>query len=117
MRATIKLKLAATFAIITVLTAIMAWLGGSNLGSLDASMTPMIQGPMRLNEIVSDMQIDLLQLLRAEKNMIMSDTQEAIARYDAELLQQRAQFLEHMEKYQSGASARGKEILSTMHTP
>jgi methyl-accepting chemotaxis protein len=117
MRATIKLKLAATFATITVLAAAMAWLGINSLGSLNAAMEDVIHGPVERQRMAEELYLDLLQILRAEKNMIMADNEDMSARYDAELLRQRTEFISRRDKLETIATPEDKEKLAALTSP
>jgi methyl-accepting chemotaxis protein len=89
MRATIKMKLGATFAlIVTLLLAIVA-VSVIRMGSLNATTEAMIAGPVtrldrseRLNERIS-------YALRMEKNMALTDSAELTAKFDVELMKAR----------------------------
>jgi methyl-accepting chemotaxis protein len=115
MRATIKLKLALTFAVIILLAAAMAGLGISSLASLNTSMDDLIKGPVRRVQMAGDLNTQLLMIVRAEKNMIMATAADSIGRYDAEILKERAEFLTRVDKLTSIASAEGKQKLATMN--
>jgi methyl-accepting chemotaxis protein len=117
MRATIKLKLALTFTVIILLAGAMAWLGISSLGSLNTSMENLLKGPVERNQMIGDMEVDLLQILRAEKNLILADAAADTAAYDAELIKYRAKFADGLQKYESVASAEGKKRIAAIHTP
>ena len=71
MRMTIKLKLAATFAAIILLAGSMAGLGISSLASLNSGMRDMLDGPVQRALIEYQLQTEALQVLRAEKNMML----------------------------------------------
>src|SRR3712207_4228973 len=115
MRLTIKLKLAATFAVVVVLSGVMAWLGINSLNSLETAIENMLAGPVEQTQVANDMETDMLQILRLEKSMIMTDAQEQIARHDADLVKYRAHFVERLQKYESTASADGKQVMSAIH--
>jgi methyl-accepting chemotaxis protein len=117
MRATIKLKLALTFTVIILLAGAMAWLGISSLASLNTSMENLLKGPVERNQMIGDMEVDLLQILRAEKNLILADAAADTAAYDAELIKYRAKFADGLQKYESVASAEGKKRIAPIHTP
>ncbi len=117
MRATIKLKLTAILSVIIVLAGAMAWLGISRLGALDTSMEDVLQGPVKLNQVITDMQADLLQALRAEKNEILAETPEKAKQYDTELAKFRGQFTARLAKYESMASPEGKRLIAPIHEP
>jgi methyl-accepting chemotaxis protein len=114
MRITIKLKLATTFAVIVFLAMVMAWLGTSNLASLDASLNDLIRGPAQRQRLVGEVDSAALRIVRAEKNLIMADTPEQVARFDGELSTERAQFTGLVDKLQNIASAEGKKKLATL---
>jgi methyl-accepting chemotaxis protein len=56
-----------------------------------------------------ELQIDMLQVLRAEKNMLLAEAPDQVAKYDAEELAARAQFVAHMDKVLAIASEEGKK--------
>ncbi len=108
MRITIKLKLALTFATIIALSAGTAALGITSLASLDNSLHGMAQGPALRLQLAQDVFIDLLQVVRGEKNLLLAKTPEAIATYNTDAVQARQAFVTHLDAGQSAASAEGK---------
>jgi methyl-accepting chemotaxis protein len=114
---TIKLKLAATFAAIILLAGSMAWLGISGLASLNSGMRDMLDGPVQRALIEYELQTDALQVLRAEKNIMLYESAEHIAKFDANLLQARAQFMQHYDKVYAIGSVEGKKKISTLNAP
>ncbi len=81
MRFTIKLKLAFAFTAIILLSGITAGLGISSLGSLDSSMRAMVAGPAERLQIAQDMFIDLLQMVRWQKNLLMANSNDDVAAF------------------------------------
>lgn len=75
MRVTIKARLGLAFGAAILLASGMAWLGIANLASLDATMDEMIRGPMQRGDDAQIAEVDLLQIIRAEKNIYMSYSQ------------------------------------------
>ena len=67
MRATIKLKLAANFTILTALAAMLAWLGISGLGSLNATLDGLISGPVKRMQSADDLRTAVLDILPSRK--------------------------------------------------
>jgi methyl-accepting chemotaxis protein len=114
MRITIKLKLAATFTVIVCLAMVMAWLGISNLGALDVSLNDLISGPAQRQRFVGEIDSAALRIVRAEKNLIMADTPEQVARSEGEMGAGRAQFTALVDKLQNIASVEGKKKLATL---
>jgi methyl-accepting chemotaxis protein len=82
MRITIKLKLGIAFAAVIALSALTAGLGIASLGTLDTTMRAMVAGPATQLQTAQDMFIELLQMIRWEKNILMATTADDIALYD-----------------------------------
>jgi hypothetical protein len=92
MRLTIRLKLGLTFAAIIALSALTAILGISKLGLLDRSMRDLVAGPVANLQVSEELFINLLQVVRWEKNLILSSTPDDIAFYDKNIQQSRLDF-------------------------
>ncbi len=108
MRATIKLKLGLSFAAVIVLSAITAGIGITSLGSLDTTIGEMVQGPVQRLQLVEEVSTDLLQAIRAQKNLILASTKEEIERYDRQITEIRPQVTERLDKGEALASVEGK---------
>jgi len=117
MRATIKLKLASTFTVIILLASAMAWIGISSLGALNTSMDDMLKGPVQRVQMAGDLYTNMLMVVRAVKDLIMADTPESIARDDAEIVKERAQFIDRLNKWLSIATPEGKQRLAALNVP
>src|SRR6266568_2710492 len=115
MRFTIKLKLASTFAVIIVLAGAMAWFGISSLGSLNTTMGDLLQGPVQRALIEHQLENDMLQILRAEKNMLLADTPNEIAKYDAEELAARSQFVARLDKVVAIGTTEGRKRIAVLN--
>src|SRR6185295_4769812 len=99
MRCTVKLKLGLTFGTVIVLSAITAWLGISNLASLDATMEGVLAGPVERIQLAQDLNNILLSAIRAEKNLILAGTNlDDRARQDAEMIKVREIFSAQVDK-------------------
>ncbi len=108
MRLTIKLKLAAAFTAIIILSSITAWLGISNLKSMDDLVDSLLSGPVARMEMTLDLEGDVQSLERTEKNLILSTTKDEAERYAAEMAKQRQDILTRIEKAGSTASSEAK---------
>jgi methyl-accepting chemotaxis protein len=117
MRFTIKLKLAATLSVIILLTGVMAWLGISNLGSLNRAISDVISGPAKLVQMSGATESNVLRIVRAEKNMLLADTPDEIAKLNAEITQLRTQLLGRVEKLQAVARGEIKQKVATLAGP
>ena len=114
MRFTIKLKLAVTFTVIILLAGGMAWVGVNGLGSLNTSLDNLIKGPVARVELGGELERAMLRTIRAEKNLVLSDTPEQIRTYDGNLSRERAGFTSQLEKLESIASTEGKHKLAAV---
>ncbi|HML27843.1 MAG TPA: MCP four helix bundle domain-containing protein, partial [Hyphomicrobium sp.] len=81
MRFTIKTKLAATFAVLTILSCVMAGLSIINLSSLNSAITVMLAGPVRVTQLVGDLQNALNTMARDEKNAALTTDPALIAEF------------------------------------
>lgn len=72
MRFTIKTKLASTFAVLTILSCVMAGLSIYNLSSLNSAVTDLIAGPVRETQLIGDLQNAFNAIARSEKNAAMA---------------------------------------------
>src|SRR5882724_1702581 len=108
MRFTIKLKLGLTFATIVVLSTVTAVLGVSSLASLDSNLQSLVQGPVERQRLALELNNSLLAMVRAEKNLVLSETKEEIDRSDAEIGSLRQEFLSKIDKVEAIATAEGR---------
>src|ERR1700712_5840371 len=92
MRLTIKLKLGLTFAAIVALSVATAIFALVSLRSLNTTMENMVKGPVQGLQWSEELFIDLIQVVRADKNMILANTPEQIDKYDRENLASRQHF-------------------------
>ncbi len=72
MRATIKVKLASTFAIVLLLLAVVVGVGVSKINSLNVMIGQIIDGPAQRIKLSLIADGDVGRAIRAEKNMLMS---------------------------------------------
>ncbi|MFV3126202.1 methyl-accepting chemotaxis protein [Niveispirillum sp. KHB5.9] len=108
MRMTIKLKLGLTFAVIILLSTITAGMGISGLASLNGSLQKLVDGPAQRLQLAEELFIDVLQVIRAQKNMILAATPDQVEHFDRIIVQNRQKLNEGMEKALSLASAEGR---------
>ncbi|HUI95539.1 MAG TPA: methyl-accepting chemotaxis protein [Xanthobacteraceae bacterium] len=101
MRFTVKLKLGLAFGLITVLAGAMAWLSLQGLARVDAALEDIVNGQAVKQDLAQDLTINLLRIVRAEKNMVLADTAEQAERFDAEIVTLRRDFLATRDKVAS----------------
>lgn len=89
MRATIKLKLAAAFALIIAMLAATTALSISNISTLNQAVTRLVEGPAQQMRLSQSVMVEFLNQIRAEKNMILAKNPEEIARFEEILVRHR----------------------------
>ncbi len=85
MRFTIKWKLGLAFATIIILMLAAAGFGINGVSSMNQSFTGLIQGPVEKLQVARDMRFITMQIVRDEKNVILSDDPKIMQQYDTEL--------------------------------
>ncbi|MBD8677673.1 methyl-accepting chemotaxis protein [Sphingomonas sp. CFBP 13720] len=90
MRATIKMKLGATFAILVLMLVAVVGLSVSRMGSLNAALTGVVEGPARRLNIAQTLDGDAGRVVRNEKNILMTDDPVQNAEFKARMSKQRA---------------------------
>ena len=114
MRLTIKLKLGVAFAAVIVLSMITAWVGIANLASLSETLDRVVQGPTQRVILSQELSEQLLAIVRAEKNLNLSDTGDQAAGFAAELDRLRPDFVARLESAEATASAEGRPLWDTV---
>jgi len=110
MRITVKTKLGLAFALVIILSAITAWLGISNLSSLNATLDRVVQGPAQRVIASQELSEQLLAIVRAEKNLNLSNTSEDTESFLTELATLRPAFTTRIEQEEATASTEGKPL-------
>jgi methyl-accepting chemotaxis protein len=115
MRFTIKLKLALTFAVIILLSSITAWLGISNLSTVNESLAQLVEGPMKRVELAEHSSIQLMRLVRDEKNLTLLASKDDASRYDAEVAKPRQALLADLQAAETTAKPQRKPLWAAAH--
>ena len=108
MRITIKLKLGLAFGLIITLLLVATVFSVMSLGSINASMTGVLSGPVAKEQTVSELNIILLDMVRAEKNLMLSSAAADNQKYNDEALHYRAAFQDLLDKTEAVATAEGR---------
>ncbi|MBK1662926.1 methyl-accepting chemotaxis protein [Rhodospirillum rubrum] len=108
MRITIKLKLGLTFAIIIALSMATAGLGITSLASLEANLRGLVEGPAHRLQTAEKLLVDILQVIRAEKNMILSLSPQEAAQHEKTILGLRPQIANTLDQAVSVATTEGR---------
>ncbi len=90
MRVTIKLKLGLAFAAVLLLSGITALYGIHSLASLDGTLVDLIEGPVERLQTAQEAFSDMLLVVRAEKNMVLTSSKEQIDQHDRDIAGLRA---------------------------
>jgi methyl-accepting chemotaxis protein len=107
------MKLGLAFATVILLSAMIAGLGVTSLASLNTTMDDVLSMPVERARLAQEMNLDLVLAVRAEKNLLLeSANSDAKARYDAELLQQRAALSAALDRVEALSTPGGKVILA-----
>jgi methyl-accepting chemotaxis protein len=116
MRLTIKLKLGLAFGLIILLLLGATGYGVASLGSMNATMTGLIAGPVARMKLAQNVRGQLLQIVRSEKNIVMETDPEKMKVFDAELEKGRANFEGMLEEGDRISSAEGKAKYAELKT-
>ena len=112
MRATIKLKLGVTFLVVILLSAISAAFAISGLGSLRDSVDEIVDGAAQEVALSQDAAINLLSLVRAEKNLIMANNPSQVQEYDDQIQKLRQEGVQIHEKLAAVTEGEAKAKLA-----
>jgi methyl-accepting chemotaxis protein len=80
MRLTIKMKLMLAFALMVIMLLATAGIGLMSAGSLKQTLADIISGPAKRLELAQEANVRMLEAIRAQKNIIVSTTQEDMTR-------------------------------------
>nr|WP_241003991.1 methyl-accepting chemotaxis protein [Magnetospirillum aberrantis] len=105
----VKLKLALSFGLILVLSAVAAFIGVNSLNQLDQTAQGLVNGPAKRQSIVQDLNTTFVAVVKAEKNMMLAATEEDIERYDKEVLALRDEVRNLRDEYRGVASEDGRK--------
>ncbi|WP_324132952.1 HAMP domain-containing methyl-accepting chemotaxis protein [Bosea sp. (in: a-proteobacteria)] len=114
MRLTIKAKLAATFGVVIALSTAAGGLAYWKLGALAESQNEIIQQSKRV-EALDELNSRMLQEIRAEKNALLSKTDQDVARFIAENATLRAETEKLHGELHHLASPTGRKLLDEAH--
>ena len=108
MRLTIKLQLAAAFGLLILLLVGGNLFAMRELNSAQDSLESVLAAPVKRMELAQEINIHLLNVVRAEKNMVLSDNVAEIREFEASIQKEKAIIEGLLDKAKSLASAEGK---------
>jgi methyl-accepting chemotaxis protein len=109
MRFTIKLKLALAFGLVILLLVGAAGYGIVGLSTMNGTMAAMVKGPVARVILAGNIRAQLLEIVRAEKNIILEDDLAKMKVYDARITQGRAAFESMLDQGDGLSSAEGRQ--------
>ena len=109
MRMTIKLKLVLTFAVVLVLSTATALLGIQKLAALDDALVAMVQGPVQKMHLAQVLYSDLMTVSRSEKSLLLADTKEQTAQYEARIAKEQQVLTADRAKLEALTTGEGKK--------
>lgn len=110
MRATIKMKLGATFAILVVMLLAVVGVGITSLSSLNVELQNLVSGPVARMQNAQTIDSKISLVIRAEKNLAMSTTDETNREFDAAIMKNRGEVSALIATGVTEASEKGKPI-------
>ena len=111
MRFTIKARLAVAFAAVLLLAAISAYLGISSLAVTNERLDATVQGPVERTKLALELQINLLDLTRNEKNLLLAQEDGRIKTFSDRIKSIRGKIFENLEHYSGLATDAGRKKL------
>jgi len=108
MRLTIKLQLALAFGFIILLLVAGNLFGLNSLSKSNQEMDAMIKGPTARLEAAQQLNIHLLNMVRAEKNMILVGSTDEVRKLEASFDKERQAFETLLENAKGMATAEGR---------
>ncbi|WP_165188996.1 methyl-accepting chemotaxis protein [Caulobacter soli] len=108
MRFTIKLQLGLAFGLIIALLLVVTSFGITSLGSTNRDMNAMVDGPAVRLAAAQQLNIHMLNVVRAEKNMVLVNSVEDVKSYETTINKEQAAFQALLTKAESLSTAEGK---------
>jgi len=108
MRFTIKLQLGLAFGVIIALLLMATVFGISSLSTTNRDMNAMVDGPAVRLEAAQQLNIHMLNVVRAEKNMVLVDTSEEVRTLEDSIEKEKRAFEALLTKTEGMATAEGR---------
>jgi methyl-accepting chemotaxis protein len=110
MRATIKMKLGVTFGLLIVMLLVVVLLATSRLSLLNEAISNVINGPAARLETAMSLDSEVGGVLRAEKNLVLTDDPQLLQEFDAANTRSRDTVEKLLHDGEATASPEGKPI-------
>jgi len=116
MKLSIKLKLAMAFGLVIILSAIAGGFAYVQIERLDNTLDELVNIKAKRGVISVEMKSSVLNTIRAEKNLILAQTDEEIEKFGVELVSARNKFNDLYNEVYQLASERGRQSLDKVKT-
>jgi methyl-accepting chemotaxis protein len=110
MRATIKMKLGATFAVLVMMMMAIVGVGLSRMSQLNSAIDEVIAGPAAQLDAVLTIDAEAGRVVRNEKNLTMTSDPVMMKEFNTRMQEQRANVDRLIDRGTASASERGKPI-------
>ncbi|WP_294198821.1 MCP four helix bundle domain-containing protein, partial [uncultured Sphingomonas sp.] len=110
MRATIKMKLGATFAILVLALTVVVGVGIMKMSALNSAISDVIAGPAKRLEIALSIDAEAGRVIRNEKNMALTEDVAQTREFDQSIGTQRAKIDALLEQGIKIASEKGRPV-------
>jgi methyl-accepting chemotaxis protein len=108
MRFTIKLQLGLAFGLVIALLLVATLFGINSLSTTNRDLNALVDGPATRLEAAQQLNIHMLNVVRAEKNMVLVNSADDVKAYEATIEKEKRSFETLLAKAQGLASAEGK---------
>ncbi len=116
MKLTIKGKLIGGFSLVLALMLIAAVIAVSNLSGMNNLLNGIVEKSAQKVNLAGDINQNLLEISRAEKNLILADTQERMQQYGAFIESTLKQMKDRQENLKNLSDEQGKGLLDQFGT-
>ncbi len=114
MRFTIKWKLGLAFGAVIILMLAAAGFGITGVKSMNANFVELITGPVEKMQTARDVRYIMLEIVRAEKNVILADDTKTMQKYDSDLTELRGKMDVALARGYDIGGVQGKPIYQHM---
>ncbi|MDF0546746.1 MCP four helix bundle domain-containing protein, partial [Sphingobium sp. H39-3-25] len=114
MRATIKLKLGVTFALVIIMLLVVSVIAITRMSTLNTAITDLIQGPAARLENAQQLRTAFGDLARQERSMALTNDPVLVKTFDEKANQARNDFEQSLAKGESTATEKTREIWRTI---
>lgn len=115
MRISVKLKLGLAFGVVIVLASAGAFVGVNAMSQINDRLNNIVDVLQKRIGIATEIRHDLLEMIRAEKNLIIEDTDSGKEKYDAELMSYRENIRQSREALTAMATEEGRARLAALN--